>query len=451
VLDKENATARKGVFMIDASKGFSKDGPKNRLREQDIHKIVDTFTRQAEVPRYARMVSVAEIADPKNDYNLNLPRYIDSTEPEDLQDIDSHLRGGIPARDLDALAAYWQILPNVRAALFQPLRPDFYQLSIPNSQLKQAIFGHAEFTAFNESATRLFDQWKQFAGALLKGFDKDGHPKPLIANIAEELLANFQTAPLLDAYDVYQHLMDYWAATMQDDCYLIAADGWQLAAQPRLIVEDKTKKTKARPDFILGKKKYQTELVAPALVIARYFAAEQAVIDQREADVAALAQQLEELAEEHSSEDGLLADALNDKGKLTRLSVSARVKELRMENGELIVEEEEMLKRWLRLEQNEAETNAKLKAAQEALTAAVAAKYPTLTEDEIKALVVDDKWLATIAAAVQGELDRVSQTLTGRIRQLAERYATPLPQLTEEVVALQQTVNHHLERMGFEV
>jgi type I restriction enzyme M protein len=451
VLDKENATARKGVFMIDASKGFSKDGPKNRLREQDIHKIVDTFTRQAEVPRYARMVSVAEIADPKNDYNLNLPRYIDSTEPEDLQDIDGHLRGGIPMRDLDALAAYWQILPNVRAALFQPLRPDFYQLSIPNSQLKQAIFGHAEFTAFNESATRLFDQWKQFTTPLLKGFDKDAHPKPLIASIAEELLAIFQTAPLLDGYDVYQHLMDYWAATMQDDCYLIAADGWTAGAQPRLIVEDKTKKTKARPDFILGKKKYQTELVAPVLVIARYFAAEQAAIDQQAADVAALAQQLEELAEEHSSEDGLLADALNDKGKLTRLSVSARVKELRVENGELIVEEEEMLKRWLKLTDEEAEVAAKLKAAQEALTAAVAAKYPTLTEDEIKMLVVDDKWLATIAAAVQGELDRVSQTLTGRIRELADRYATPLPQLVEEVESLAARVEEHLQKMGANV
>ena len=119
VLDKENATARKGIFMIDASKGFIKDGNKNRLREQDIHKIVDTFTRQADVPRYARMVPVDEIADPKNDYNLNLPRYIDSTEPEDLQDIDGHLRGGIPERDLDALGRYWQIIPGVRAALFE--------------------------------------------------------------------------------------------------------------------------------------------------------------------------------------------------------------------------------------------------------------------------------------------------------------------------------------------
>ncbi|MSR09703.1 MAG: type I restriction-modification system subunit M, partial [Gammaproteobacteria bacterium] len=113
MLDKEHAGARKGIFMIDASKGFIKDGPKNRLREQDIHRIVDTFTRQVDTPGYARMVPVAEISDAKNDYNLNLPRYIDSTEPEDLQDIDGHLHGGIPDRDLDALKPYWQVFPGV--------------------------------------------------------------------------------------------------------------------------------------------------------------------------------------------------------------------------------------------------------------------------------------------------------------------------------------------------
>jgi type I restriction enzyme M protein len=103
VLDKKNAVARTGIFMIDASKEFIKDGNKNRLREQDIHRIVDTFDRQLDIPRYARMVPFVEIADPRNDYNLNLPRYIDSSEPEDIQDIDGHLRGGIPQRDLDAL------------------------------------------------------------------------------------------------------------------------------------------------------------------------------------------------------------------------------------------------------------------------------------------------------------------------------------------------------------
>lgn len=449
VLDKENATSRKGIFMIDASKGFIKDGNKNRLREQDIHRIVDTFARLADVPRYSRMVPLDEIADPKNSYNLNLPRYIDSTEPEDIQDIDGHLRGGIPNRDLDALDRYWQVIPGVRAALFQCAdRPGYSQLRLPSAEVKPVIFGHAEFAAFNASVTQCFAAWQQANISQLKGFGKDGHPKALIERIAEDLLATFKRAPLLNAYDVYQHLMDYWAETMQDDCYLIAADGWCEAAQPRLIVEDKSKKTMAWPDFVIGKKKYQAELIPSALVIARYFADEQAAIDRIEAEVAALAQQQEELAEEHGGEDGLLAEALNDKGKLTKAGVTTRLKYLKWEPETWTAEEEEALNQWLKLESDEAEASAKLKIAQEKLTVAVAAKYPTLTEGEIKTLVVDDKWLAQLATDVQGELDHVSQTLTRRVRQLAERYATPLPQLTEEVAALAARVDEHLKKMG---
>lgn len=164
---------------------------------------------------------------------------------------------------------------------------------------------------------------------------------------------------------------------------------------------------------------------------------------------AALAQQLEELAEEHTGEDGLLADALNDKGKLTKASVNARLKELRFERGAANADEENALQQWLKLDSDADATNAKLKLAQEKLTADVAAKYPRLTVAEIKTLIVDDKWLAALAQSVAGELERVSQTLTGRIRQLAERYATPLPQLTEEVEDLAARVDEHLQKMGF--
>jgi len=447
LLDKEDAQARKGIFMIDASKGFRKDGPKNRLREQDVHRMVDTFTRQVEIPGYSRMVPVAEISDAKNDYNLNLPRYIDSTDREDLQDIDGHLRGGIPDRDLDALDRYWQVIPGVRAALFKKAdRPGYSQLRVAATEIKSAIFGHAEFTTFNASATKLFAKWKAANTPRLKGLAQDGHPKVLIEVIAEDLLATFEHAPLLDPYDVYQHLMDYWTETMQDDAYLIAGDGWVDAAQPRLIVEDKTKKTKAKPDFTLGKKKYQAELIPPALVIARYYAAAQAKIEALEAQIAALQQQLEELAEEHAGEGGLLEDAKNDKDKLTKASVAARLKEIKTDPD--AADEHKVLNDYLRLSDQETDTSAKLKAAHDALIEKVAAKYGQLTENDIKTLVVDDKWLASIKAAVQGELDRVSQTLTGRIRQLAERYATPLPQLTIEVATLAARVDEHLKKMG---
>jgi len=447
VLDKENAAARKGIFMIDASKGFIKDGNKNRLRAQDLHKVVDTFTRLAEVPRYSRMVSLAEISDPKNDFNLNLPRYIDSTEPEDLQDIDAHLRGGIPNRDIDALERYWQVIPGVRATVFKKAdRPGYSQLKVAVADIKATILGHAEFTAFNESATRLFAKWKAANTPRLKGIAKGGKPKALIETLSEDLLATFEKARLLDPYDVYQHLMDYWAESMQDDVYMIVSDGWREAAKPRLIVENKDKKAKEKPDFTVGKLKYKAELIPTALIIVSYFAAEQAAIEKLDAEVAAIEQALEEMAEEHGGEEGLLAEAKNDKDKLTKASVAARLKEIKADAD--AEDERKVLNDYCALLEKEAAASAKVQDAQEALLAKVAAQYGKLTEDEIKTLVVDDKWLATIAAAVQGELDRVSQTLTGRIRQLAERYATALPKLTDEVATLAARVAGHLKKMG---
>lgn len=447
VLDKEDANARKGIFLIDASKGFIKDGNKNRLREQDIHKIVDIFTRQVELPRYSRLVPVAEISDPKNDYNLNLPRYIDSTEPEDIQDIDAHLRGGIPERDIEGLDRYWEVIPSVRTALFKSAdRRGYRALRLPIEDVKPAIFGHAEFTTFNASVTKRLSKWQMAATPLLKDFGQEDHPKTLIETIAESLLATFRAAPLLDAYDIYQHLMDYWAEAMQDDCYLIADDGWHEAAQPRLIVEDKNTKTGAKPDFVLGKKRYQAELIPPALIIRRWFADEQAGIDELEAKISALQQQIEDMAEEHSGEEGLLTDATNDKGKLTKASVKARLKEIRDDAD--AADEIKTLKAYLELVDQEGATAGKLSEAREKLVAQVATKYRKLTEDDIKTIVIDDKWFGALAAAVHSELDRVSQTLTGRIRQLAERYATPLPQLSDEVAALAARVDEHLKKMG---
>jgi len=239
VLDKENAQARKGIFLIDASRGFIKDGNKNRLRAQDIHRIVDTFRKQADVPRYAREVPFDEIADPRNDYNLNLPRYIDSSEPEDIHDIEGHLRGGIPERDVAALDEYWQVLPSLRDTLFEPSRPGYLEPRLAGTEVRAAIAAHPEFHDFRATATALFERWRAANRPRLTGFGQDQHPKALIEAVSEGLLDTFWTAPLLDAYGIYQHLMDYWAETMQDDCYVIAADGWK-AETHRVREEIKT-------------------------------------------------------------------------------------------------------------------------------------------------------------------------------------------------------------------
>ncbi|MCB1553276.1 MAG: type I restriction-modification system subunit M [Xanthomonadales bacterium] len=330
VIDKEHAQARRGIFMIDASRGFVKDGNKNRLRAQDIHQIVDVFNRQTEVPRYARMVPLAEIASAANDYNLNLPRYIDSSEPEDLHDLDAHLNGGIPDRDIDALGAYWNVFPTLRQALFRPSRRAGYsEALIESRQVKRAILDHPEFQSFAARLATVFESWRAAHRPLLMGLKINDLPKTIIHTLSEDLLARFSDLPLVSRYDVYQRLMDYWVAVMQDDVYLIAADGWKDAAQPRAVIDDKERKIKETPDLSTGRKKYKMDLLPPALIVARYYAAEQAAIDALQAALDEAARALEEYVEEHSGEEGLMADALTDKGKVTKGSVKERLKSLR--------------------------------------------------------------------------------------------------------------------------
>ena len=193
VIDKRDAGSREGIFLVDASKGFIKDGPKNRLRERDIHKIVDVFTRQLEVPGYSRFVPNKEIAG--HDYNLNLPRYIDSSEAEDLQDIEAHLRGGIPEHDVDALEAYWQVCPQLREVLFRPLRPGYLELAVAPAELKATITAHPQFAGFLAGMAEHFAAWRQQAAAQLLALEAGCHPKAVIRELSEGLLTHYQGQP----------------------------------------------------------------------------------------------------------------------------------------------------------------------------------------------------------------------------------------------------------------
>ena len=447
VIDKENAHARTGIFMIDASKGFLKDGNKNRLRAQDIHRIVDVFNKQTEVPRYSRMVPVAEIASPANDYNLNIPRYIDSSEPEDLHDLDAHLQGGIPDRDLDALDDYWTVFPSLRQALFVGNdRAGYSEARVETPQVKAAILGHDEFKAYEQRVVAIFDAWRKAHEPLLRGLEVNALPKEVIHTISEDLLARFANLPLLDPYDIYQRLMDYWDEEMQDDVYLIAADGWIEAAKPRGIIEDKEKKIKETPDLSIKRKKYKMDLIPPGLIVARYFAAEQAAIGALQTTQETAARELEEFVEEHTGEEGLLGDAANDKGKVTKSGVKDRIKTIRNEPES--DEERDALKHCQTLIEAEAEAARAVKVAQARLDQQVLALYTTLTEAGIKTLVVEDKWFASIRADIQGEVQRLTQQLAGRVKELEERYARPLPELEGEVDDFSTRVEGHLKKMG---
>ena len=452
VIDKENAEHRTGIFMIDASKGFLKDGNKNRLRAQDIHKIVSVFNKQTEIEGFSRMVPTSEIADTANVYNLNIPRYIDNSEPEDIHDLDAHLNGGIPNTDIDALQGYWQVLPTLRNALFtENGRPGYSDPQVETQHVKTTILSHNEFTAYQQRVTSVFEVWRDTHKSLLGGIDANTKPRDVIKALSENILARFADLPLLDPYDVYQKLMDYWDEVMQDDIYLISAVGWVEASKPR--EPDQDKKIKETPDFTIGKKKYMMDLIPPTLIVARYFADEQAEIEGLQTAQETTITALDEYIEEHTGEDGLLAESTNDSGNVTKTSVNARLKELTpdlmtLNDAEDDDEERDALEHCLSLIDAKAKADKAVKDAQLALDQQVLECYGTLTETEIKQLVIDDKWFTTIQSAITGEVHRLTQDLTERVKELEERYAQPLPALAHDVQEFSMKVDKHLSNMG---
>ena len=432
VIDKESAQSRKGIFMIDASRGFMKDGPKNRLRSMDIHKIVDVFNKRLDVPKYARMVSFSEIE--QNEFNLNLPRYIDGQISEDIQDISGHLQGGIPASDVNSLERYWAVFPELRHSLFKENRPGYLDLAVEKSTIKTAIYEHHEFVAFIADMNAHFAAWRDTNAARLKELEAGRHPKEIIAQLSEGLLAHYADKPLIDPYDVYQHLMDFWTETMQDDCYLIASEGWK-AETYRDTKTDKKGKEKD--------KGWVCDLVPKALIVARYFSEEQAGIDQLVVELDSVTACLSEMAEEHGGEDGAFAEL----DKVNKASVVARLKEIRGEKN--LEDESAVLSNWLTLYNEHASVKKCLKEADTTLDGDVFAQYPKLAEPEIKTLVVDDKWLASLDAAIHSEMDRINQQFTQRVMELADRYEVPLPRMLKCLAKMESKVNRHLEKMGF--
>ncbi|MBG6206256.1 type I restriction enzyme M protein [Labrenzia sp. EL_126] len=534
IVDKKDAQARKGIFMIDASQGFMKDGPKNRLRSQDIHKIVDTFTKGTLIDGYSKLVPYTEIE--KNEYNLNLPRYIDSQKKEDRQDIEGHLRGGIPQADIDDLKDYWDVCPGLAKALFAECRPGYVDLKIDKADIKSTIFDHPEFASFISRMEDHFQDWRGRSADKLKALASGCNPKQITYDLSEDLLGHYAGKPLINNYDVYQHIMDYWAEQMQDDCYAIAADGW-VAQTERIIEKDKKGKEKD--------KGWTCDLIPKHYIVARYFSGEQAAIDALMTELEGFEADLTELEEEYGVDEGALssvgnkteaqaawneamdevwatlmpaehaefkevneelealdkdqtslleepaiAGLTNEKGKVTQGNVKTRMKEatdpqerelldrfvalaasirdtkkrgkglldsatgtilakLEAEPDNETLAELRVIARYVALTDQVSKTKTEIKEAEAELDRRAYEKYPALSVDEIKALVVDDKWLGRLAGDIHGEMDRISQGLTKRVRVLAERYEFPIPKLAESVANYESKVKTHLENMGF--
>jgi type I restriction enzyme M protein len=432
VIDKENAVGRQGIYMIDASKGFIKDGNKNRLRERDIHKIVDAFTKGLEIEGYSRMVGKDEIE--KNDYNLNIPRYIDGSEEEDLQDIEAHLKGGIPVRDIDALEEYWNVFPDLRESLFRvSSRSDQYlDIKVGEDEIRSTIFEHPQFLDYSKKMEEIFQNWREKTSRELERLEPGFHPKEMVNRISEDLLRTYADVPLMDKYDIYQHLMSYWYETLQDDAYLVSVDGWKAVTYRILEKNNKGKEVD---------KGWTCDLVPKDLVIKRHFPVPQERLEYLQSELEYVTSRKTEMEEEQGGEDG----AFFKIEKVNKGNIKAELKKI--EEPAIIA----ILKEYLEILDQESGLKKSIKELESEMDKGLYDFYPELTVEQIKELVIQDKWMDRLASDIQGEMDRISQRLATRIKELAERYGDTLPELSGKVSELETAVSEHLAKMGFEI
>ena len=447
IVEKSGAANRNGVFMIDAKSGFIKDGAKNRLREQDIRRIVDVWQTQRDVPHYAKFVTLEEIA--RNDYNLNIPRYIDAADTEILQDIDAHLHGGLPEHDIEQMQNYWSICPSLRNELFAPhkTRAGYFELSCPTDAIRDTVTSNKDFKHQTEFFKNSFDTWCNTHRHQLYGLTPGFAPKRLIEVLSHSILDIFKLdKSLVDAYDVYDCLMAYWSGTMQDDCYLIAADGWRAPLYTPQTASKK-KETKPKEKKAATPEDIVCDLLPVQIVIDEYFAEEQQAILAAEELLNEQETKLEELLDEYEADNGYLSDD-NFGGKRTDAYIKKRKKMLDKSKD---CEELAVLHRYLELKGDISLTKKTIKGLKYNLCTALVVKYSSFNGEDIKRLVIECKWITTLYKQLNNEMQRISQQLTAAVTQLVERYASTLPEIDTEVLEIEACVKNHLKVMGYKI
>jgi len=426
IIDKRGTKERKGVFFIDAKDGFMKDGAKNRLREQDIRRIVDVWRKKLTIPHYSRLATWEEIE--RNGFNLNIPRYIEAKDTEVKHNLDGHLRGGISDEEIDAFEAEWKSFPEMKAKFFAPLRNGFSAMRVSVEEITPMLEASRSAAKIRDGLADSFDKWKDLARSYVT---QDITRKP---KITTELLGTAMltdsgfVSAVIDPYDVYGALMDYVNETMRDDLYILNADGW--AAGKEIVVTKKTKNAKEWDGLIIPK----------SLVSERFFPELVEAVKAATAKAEAASAEFDQFVESEIDK-GEESDILERDDDEWKVCADKELKQKLMSSKTVM--------RYFSLKKMKSDAATELKDAERNLDQATERKYPKLTNGEIQGLLLDDKWFAALDGSIMGLFDATLRRFATSLTSLASRYAQTLPELEAKVAASQDKVHAVLREMGF--
>jgi type I restriction enzyme M protein len=410
------------VQFVDASKGFAKEGKNNKLRACDIKKITDAVIGRTSVPGFSRLVSKTELQSPANAYNLNIPRYVDSSEPAESWDLYASMFGGTPLSELDALSNFWQAFPSLRAALFTEDGTPYAQ---PKTEdLGQAIRQHPEVTQFSQAVTAAFAGFKPWLQEALIGQMLTLQVLRQEALICGELfarLAQVGTVPLIDKYQAYQVLDDHWQAIAVDLEMLQTEKGIATArgVDPHYVTKKKGGKDVEEQEGWKG------HILPFELVQEVHHTKELAALREKEARLADVGATLDELLESFSEEDKG-NDTFNDDGdKFVPAAVAREAKRLLAEGktaGAFDPESyEAKIIRAAEALADEKALKAAIKKDAAALHLKTKATIEGLSDEQVRALL-EAKWIAPLVEALHRLPGLVVDGLTAKLEALVEKY-----------------------------
>lgn len=460
IIDKKDKDTRQGIFFIDAKDGYMKDGAKNRLREQDIKRIVDTWNAQRDVPHYAKFVSYKEICNEKNDYNLNITRYITPEDKEIQHDINAHLHGGIPAYDVEKMQHYWSVCSGLKDSLFAKIDGNYYTLKPQKGEIVEVINTNEGFIAQSQRFTHTINTWIDYVREQMYAVNQGSIPKELIKEWSEKLLEIAKADDSLeDAYQIYDILMNYWQETMQDDCYMISNDGWsypEVKAIKRTETFSKKKKVWTIKETKCTYADIVCDLLPVEIILSIFFEKELEVIDTLQSELDMVNSQRDELVEDNqdaftfSDESNSEDDGEDDAEiKVKEADVKQAIKFAKANHGdpELLTLWEE----WITINIRSKAKSKKLSSLRNELTKNVVNKYMELQPEEIRSLVIDKKWIPSLSARFTDDMQRIVHQISAEVISVTERYESTLSQIDEEVIRYEAKVKSHLEKMGFEL
>lgn len=428
------------VQIIDASKGFVKDGKNNKLRACDIKRIVDAVIKRENIEKYSRVVSREEIRE--NDYNLNIPRYVNSSEEDEIYDIYASMYGGIPNAEIEKFEEYWDTFPNLRKDLFVKESSNYSKLVTENA--KEFIKKHADVKSYIDRFNRIFSDFRPYLYNELIENMEDINISNEENVLSNQIFDRFKKIPLLDKYQAYQLLDNEWNK-ISIDLEIIQTEGFEATKKvdPKMVIKKKKGIEKEVQEGWVG------HVIPFEIVQNRFFKGELEQIEQKATRISSINSEYTDIIESLSEEDKEgIKDLLNDTDDaFVPKEVAKKAKKIRAQKLKLtenmieykIIKVDDLQKEEKQLRKEIKEENIKLHIETKK-------KIESLTDDEVRELL-EIKWINPLVDQIAKMPEELIRTFSKQIQVLEEKYKITFLDVMTQTKEYQEKISSIIDEL----